>query len=241
MRFIKVKTRAFLPPKDDIYDLLSSVKNLKDGDVVAITSKVLAVHQGRCIKIDSAVNKNKLIKHEAEAYKFTKVKQQKFVLTVKNHILGLSAGIDESNANGYYVLLPDNVNKLLKEIWLYLRRQHKLRRLGLIATDSHTFPIRRGTIGLAVGFFGFEPLKNYRGTKDIFGRKFKFTQTDIPDALAAMSVFLMGEGSERVPIVVIRGLKLEFTSKSTFRKIVMPRKSDIYYPLLKVLKPNKIC
>ena len=149
MRFIKVKTRAFLPPKDDIYDLLSSVKNLKDGDVVAITSKVLAIHQGRCVKIDSTVNKNKLIKQEAEAYKFTKVKQQKFVLTIKNHVLGLSAGIDESNANGYYVFLPNDVNKLLKEIWLYLRRRHKLRRLGLIATDSHTFPIRRGTIGLA--------------------------------------------------------------------------------------------
>src|SRR3989344_7181655 len=184
MRFIKIKTRAFLPPKDDIYDLLNRIKKINDGDILVITSKILGIHQGRCIKIEPGVKKLDLIKQEAEYYKLSKVKQQKFVLTIKNHVLALSAGIDESNANGYYVLLPKDVNKLLKEIWTYLKKRHKIKNFGVIATDSHTFPMRRGSIGIAIGFYGFHPQKDYRKEKDIFGRKFHFTQTDIVDALA---------------------------------------------------------
>lgn len=236
MRFIKIKTRAFLPPKDDIYDLLKNIKKLREGDIVVITSKVLGIHQGRCIKIEPSVDKLKLIKQEADYFIPTNVKQQKFTLTIRNHVLALSAGIDESNANGYYILLPNNVNKLLKEIWLKMRKKFQIKKLGVIATDSHTFPMRRGTIGIAIGFFGFEPQRDYRGQKDIFGRKFKFTQTDVVDALAVSAVLVMGEGRERTPIVVIRGSQVEFTPKSTYRKLVMPMKGDIYYPLLKAFR-----
>lgn len=234
MKLIKIKTRAFLPPKDDIYDLLKFVKRLEEGDIVVITSKVLGIHQGRCIKIDPKISKTKLIKQEADYYKPTRVKQQKFMLTIRNHVLALSAGIDESNSNGYYVLLPKDVNKLLKEIWVHLRRKHNIKNLGVIATDSHTFPMRRGTIGIAIGFYGFEPQKDYRKKKDIFGRPFKFTQTDVVDALAIMAVYEMGEGAERVPFVLIKKADVKFTTKSTYRKLVMPIKGDIYYPLLKV-------
>ncbi len=236
MKLFKVKTRAFLPPKDNIYDLLNSIKRLKDGDVVAITSKVLGIHQGRCIKIDKSVNKLDLVKQESDYYKLTKVKQQKYVLTIRNHVLALSAGIDESNANGYYVLLPNNVNKLMREIWVHLRKKHKIKKLGVIATDSHTFPMRLGTIGIAIGFYGFEPQKDYRKEKDIFGRKFKHTRTDIVDALAVAAVYEMGEGNERTPFVIIRDVDLEFTDKSTYRKLIMPIKGDIYYPMLKIFK-----
>src|SRR3989344_7057522 len=151
MRFIKVKTRAFTPPKDDIYNLLKEVVKLHNGDIIVITSKVLAIHQGRCVKIKPGLSKKKLIQKEADFTKFTRIKQQKFVLTIRNHVLGLSAGIDESNGNGYFILLPNNVNSLLKQIWAHLRKKHKIKNLGVIATDSHTFPMRRGTMGLAIG------------------------------------------------------------------------------------------
>src|SRR5258708_15277051 len=184
MKLRKVRTRAFLPPKDDIYDLLNSIKKLKNGDVVVITSKVLSIHQGRCIKISDQVKKLDLIKQEAEYYKLTRVKQQKFVLTIKNHVLALSAGIDESNSNGYYTLLPNNVNRLLKEIWQHLCLKHKIKKLGVIATDSHTFRMILGTIGIAIGFYWLQPHKDYHGKKDIFSRKFYCTKPYIFNALS---------------------------------------------------------
>ena len=122
---------------------------------------------------------------------------------------------------------------------MYLRRKHGIKNLGVIATDSHSFPMRRGMIGLAIGFYGFEPQKDYRKQKDIFGRKFKYERTDIPDALAVAAVYIMGEGAERVPMVIIRESGVVFAQKSTYRKLVMPLEGDIYYPLLKIFKKRK--
>lgn len=240
MKFIKVKTRALIPPKDNLYGVLDKIKNIKDGDVVAITSKVLAIHQGRCVKIGT-VDKNKLIKQEADAYFWPKkyFSLGKFIFTIKDNTLIMSAGIDESNANGYYILWPKDTNKLLKEIWNYIKSKHRIKNLGVIATDSHIVPMRRGVVGIAIGFYGFEPQYNYVGQKDIFGRKLKYTKTNIVDALSAMFVLLMGEGRERIPIVILRGAKfVKFTSKATYRKLIMPPKKDIYSPLLKIFKKH---
>jgi len=241
MKFIKIKTRALLPPKDDIYPILDLyLPKLHEGDVVLITSKILAIHQGRCLPIGN-INKDDLIFRESERYiPRSKVPHQYVILTVKDYTLIPSSGIDESNANGHYILWPKNTVKLLKEIRAYLKKKNKIKNLALIATDSHTTPLRRGVNGISIGFYGMEPLYDYRGKKDIFGRKLKMTQTNIVDALSSMAVFLMGEGNERIPIVIIRGLgNIKFTAKDTYKKLVIPPSEDIYYPLLKSFRSKK--
>ena len=95
-------------------------------------------------------------------------------------------------------------------------------------------------MGVSIGFFGIKPLKDYRHKKDIFGRKLKYTQSNVVDALSAMAVMMMGEGKERTPILILRGAKyLEFTKKGLFPKLVIDPKDDIYAPLLKLFKKNK--
>src|SRR5579864_2495277 len=59
---IPVKTRALLPPRDDLWDALDPVlPPLQEGDVVAITSKVVAIHQGRCVRVDAVADKEELV------------------------------------------------------------------------------------------------------------------------------------------------------------------------------------
>src|SRR3989338_1410888 len=150
MEFIPIKTRAFLPPRDNLFHLLdeslprSRAGRLREGDVLFITSKILAIHRGRCVKIGS-VRKNKLIEREAQGWlPPSKVAGHDFYLTIKEHTLIPSAGIDESNGRGYYVLWPRNVNGLLKELRSYLKNKYKIKKLALVATDSHTQPLRAG-------------------------------------------------------------------------------------------------
>lgn len=51
---IPIKTRALVPPRDDLWDAFDpALPPLQDGDVVAITSKVVAIHQGRCVAVDA--------------------------------------------------------------------------------------------------------------------------------------------------------------------------------------------
>jgi len=104
--------------------------------------------------------------------------------------------------------------------------------LAVVVTDSHIIPLRHGTLGISIGFYGMEPLYDYRGTPDIFGRLLKHTTKNIVDGLSTMAVLLMGEGDERTPILVLRGAKfIKFTDKDTHRISVVAPNNDLYAPL----------
>jgi dihydrofolate synthase / folylpolyglutamate synthase len=239
MRFIRVKTRKFLPPKDKLFQLLDKyLPKLYEGDIVFITSKILAIHQGRCVLISDQVSKQNLISKEADLimprYESRGVG---YTLTIKNYTLIASAGIDESNANGYYILWPNHPEKSAQQICQYLKKKNKLKKIAIIITDSHITPLHAGTTGVAIGFFGLKPLRDYRKKPDIFGRKLKVTRSNLVDGLAAGAVMCMGEGKEQTPIAIARGFKdIKFTNKKTFKDFVIDPKEDLYFPLLKNFK-----
>lgn len=232
------------PPKDDIYKVMDEyLPKLAEGDILVITSKVLGIHQGRCVKIvnDTPEEKNKLIMREAEWYiPQKKRKDMHWHLTIKDKTLIADAGIDKSNGLGHYILWPKNTNRLLRQIRAYLQKKFKLKKLGVMAVDSHLVPLRTGTIGISTGFMGFEPWYDYRGRPDIFGKKLQYTRRNVVDSLAAPAGLLMGEGNERTPMLIIRKPDfVSYTNKDTYRKLSYPIKQDIFYPLLQVYKKNK--
>ena len=66
MQFIPVKTRLLIPPQDDLLSAFrDSLPAIQNGDVVLISSKVVAIHEGRAVLIKDA-DKKKLIKQEAD-------------------------------------------------------------------------------------------------------------------------------------------------------------------------------
>ena len=239
MRFIKVRTRKILPPKDNLYAVFGeSLPKLMEGDVVVVTSKVVAIHQGRCVLVSTKAAKQRLIKQEADfLMPRYEVNGHGYTLSIKNYTLIASAGIDESNAKGHYVLWPRHPEKAAKEICQYLKNKHHIKKLAVIITDSHITPLHLGTTGIAIGFFGLIPLRDYRKQLDIFGRRLKVTRSNLVDGLAAAAVLCMGEGNEQTPIVVIRNCdEIEFTNKATFKDLVINPKKDLYFPLLKNFK-----
>ncbi|MFA5318722.1 MAG: coenzyme F420-0:L-glutamate ligase [Patescibacteria group bacterium] len=244
MQFIPVKTRPIMPPQDNIYPILDKyLPRLKEGDILLVTSKILGIHQGRCVKIKEETRKEKdrLIIKEADYYiSRREVPNEYAFLTIKDNTLISSAGIDKSNSKGYYVFWPKNTNKLLREIWRHLKKGHKIKKLGVIAVDSHSLPLRFGTLGISIGFFGIKPVKDYRGRLDIFGRPLHVTRANVVDALAAIGVSLMGESNEQTPLLIARSADfIEFTDKDSYRQLIIPRQKDMFYPLLKKFKKVK--
>src|SRR5947207_2104456 len=57
--------------------------------------------------------------------------------------------------------------------------------IGVLVTDTHGRPFRRGNIGVAVGIAGFEGIIDLVGTRDLFGRELKATIVPIADEIAA--------------------------------------------------------
>jgi len=239
MKFVKVKTRVVKPPKDDIYNVMDEyLPPLEEGDVLLITSKVLGIHQGECLSQEEVKDRDELIKNNADVFiPREECPNEYVILTIKENTLIPSAGIDESNANGYYILWPKEINKLAREICERLKQKFAIKKLAVIITDSHTIPLRRGLVGISIGFFGLNPLRDYRGKKDIFGRELKISQSNVVDSLATMAVLLMGEGAEQTPMVIVRDADfVEFTEKETHVDVLIPIEEDIFYPLLKVFQ-----
>src|SRR3989344_6648306 len=97
MKVLAIKTRKFLPPKDNLWDLLSVIKSLKENSIVAVTSKVVSIGEGRCVTLNS-VGKDELIVKEADKYLPRKLNDLT-MYTIKNNLLVVAAGIDESNGD----------------------------------------------------------------------------------------------------------------------------------------------
>ncbi|MDR0607852.1 MAG: hypothetical protein LBG52_05975 [Candidatus Peribacteria bacterium] len=130
MQFFPIKTRLLLPPKDDLFQVFEeSISHLQERDIVFISSKVLAIHQGRCVPV-GGIDKSELIKQEADHRIVSDVVPDKDIyLTITNQILIPSAGIDESNANGYYILRPRQLDELTREIHTYFTQKFNLQHL----------------------------------------------------------------------------------------------------------------
>lgn len=241
MKITAIKTRKIKPPKDKIWDILEkAAKSLKENSIFCIASKVVAISEGRCIPISDYPHKDELVKKEADKYLERNLTPHSWMMhTLKNNLLIGSAGIDESNGDGFYILWPENPEKSAKEIYEFLREKSGLKNIGVIITDSHSIPLRRGLVGISLAHFGFEPLKDYMGEKDLFGRELIYSMSNIPDSLAAASVFAMGEGAEQTPIAIIEDLNgmVKFTDKkwkpekqnSDFK--IKPEE-DLYAPFL---------
>ena len=240
LEFIKIKTRKFFPPKDDFYDLLDKyLPPLKNGDILIITSKVLAIHQGRCVKKGEGVEKDDLIMQEADYYIPRKKSPQNYLITIKNNLVIACAGIDGSNTNGYYVFWPEKMDVLTKEIRNYLKKKYKIKNLAIIIADSHSQLLTLGASGMAIYFLGLEPIRSYKGKKDVFGRGIKIGQSDVVTPLAAMGVLLMGEGKEQTPMILARGADfLKFTEKETFSRFIVPPEKDIHSSMFKAFRKS---
>lgn len=245
--FIKtIKTRPFVPPKDDLFSFIKesfSNIDLKEKSIVVIASKIVSIWQGRCIKMDSVKDKDELIKKEADFYlDRDKVPRGQVILTIKNNILIPTAGIDESNGNGYFILWPKSPFSTAKQIYNFIKKNYHLNNFGIIISDSRCTPSRWGTLGVSIAYYGFCPLKDYRGTKDIFKRKMKISQSNVADALAAAAVFVMGEGSEQTPIAIIQDIdsvKFKEFNPTDSDPLEINKDDDIYAPLLKAVKWKK--
>ncbi len=237
--FIPVKTRIVRPPKDDISDLIDSLE-VQDGDIIFITSKILGLHEGRTMKIGD-IDKKDLIRKEATRYLDYSNPAGNFHvnLTVTQNVLIPAAGIDESNADGYYVMWPQHPDATCRGIRTHLMTKRHLSRLGVITTDSHTTPLRWGVTGITIGLAGIEPLRDIRGEPDLFGREMEVTKVNLIDPLASMAVLLMGESDECTPIVILRGYQgIPFSDTTSMDDFKIEPEIDLYSPLISVMPPT---
>lgn len=222
-----IKTALFKENGNLFSFLDKHLPRLKNKDIVIVTSKIVALSEGRFCVLKNEKEKDELIKKESDWAMKTKY----VWLTIKDGDVLANAGIDESNANGKIILLPKDSFDSAKKIRAYLMKKNKLKKLGVIVTDSRLLPLRAGVVGVALGYAGFKGVKNYIGKPDLFGRPFEFSKTDMADSVATAAVLVMGEGVERHPLALISGAPIEFADKINRKELKIDIQEDVYKPL----------
>lgn len=193
---------------DNLFEILDEYlpENIADKSIVAVASKIVGICEGRVEEDSSDEHRDELAKKEADLYLPREYNQYGFMITIKNGIMIASGGVDHSNVKDALVMWPSNPQKSTNEIREYLIKKYGHQDLGVIITDSKTTPIRFGVTGVAIAHSGFEALKNYVGTPDIFGRIMQAEKTNVADSLATSATVVTGEGNEQQPLCVIEDI-----------------------------------
>ncbi|OGG43127.1 hypothetical protein A2841_03200 [Candidatus Kaiserbacteria bacterium RIFCSPHIGHO2_01_FULL_48_10] len=215
---------------------------LAEHDVIAISSKVVSIWQGRCVP-HVREEKDDLIKKEADWYlERDQTPGGAVIHTIKNNVLLPGAGVDPFG--GWYVLLPQNPKETAEELLAWFKKAYDVKDLYLVITDSKSAPLRRGVTGYAVSWAGFEPLFDNRHRKDLLGADSGGSQVNVPDSLAAAAVLAMGEANEQTPLVRMRGVpyvsEVRAKREARFNEFEISKEEDMYAPFLKAnWKRNK--
>ncbi len=224
------------PPKDEVFleKIKKSKLTLREHDVVAVSSKAVSIWQGRCVPHTRNL-KDEIIKKEADWYLEREEAPNGAVIhTIKNNVLLPGAGVDPFG--GWYVLLPENPKETAEKLLAWFKKEYGVKNLYLVITDSKSAPLRRGVVGYAVSWAGFDPLFDNRHRKDLLGADSGGSQVNVPDSLAAAAVLSMGEANEQTPLVRMRGApyvsEVRAKREARFNEYEISKEEDMYAPLL---------
>lgn len=241
MKLTAIKTDKITKDSNkDIFEVLDKFlpEKLNEGSILTVTSKIISILEGNIVKASEVSSKDELIEKESQFFIPRETNPYNVSLTITKNNLAASAGIDESNGNGYYILWPKNPQETANKIRAYLQKKYNLKNIGVIITDSKTTPLRWGVTGISIAHSGFKVLADYIGKEDLFGRAFQYEKLSVVDSLASAAVLVMGEGSEQTPIAVIDDLpNVEFQDRNPtdeeLKMLKIDIEEDIYAPLLK--------
>jgi len=215
-----------IEPGDDVAELIFEKSReedltLSDGDLVVISQKIVSKADGLLVDVSEirprrrAKQLAKLTKKDPrvvelilrDSSEVVRAASQAFVVRRKDGLVCLNAGVDKSNVEGrtVYSRLPPNSDKSARKI---LGRLEKLsgRKLAIIIADTYSRPLRVGQVEFAIGLAGVEPIVDYRGLEDMYGYSLRYKYVALADEAAAAAELVMGQGTERTPVAIIRGL-----------------------------------
>jgi hypothetical protein len=217
MKIQAYKTRVYKEGEDIISFIVERIPRISEGSIIAVTSKIVALSEGRTALITSAKDKDTLIKKESSYALRTKL----VWLTIKDGTVMANAGIDESNANGKIILLPKDSYKSARYIRRKLAKHYGVKKIGVLITDSRLMPLRAGVVGVALGYAGYElankqalemitPALQKAGidvtkVKNIY---FKMGQEAGSKASTVVDVAMLYGGVGEAKLAVVGGIKL---------------------------------
>ncbi len=237
-------------PGDDLARIIADAVGAagiapRDQDIIVVAQKIVskAEHRYRCLDEVSPTPRARALAREVEKdprlvqvilSESTQIVRHRPGLLIARHRLGFvmaNAGVDHSNlapegGRERVLLLPLDPNASSARLKAALDARFGAA-LGVLVCDSTGRAWRNGVVGVALGLAGLPAVQDRRGDRDIYGRELRVTQVGFADGVASMAALLMGEGDERTPLALVRGLEWSPAGGSS-DPLVRPVDQDLF-------------
>lgn len=215
-------------PGDDLAGLLiaslrSSGIVLEDGDVLAVTQKVVSKAEGQVVPIGPG---GKAEWVEREARRIVARRGDLVIAETRHGFVCANAGVDASNVDeGFLTLLPEDPDGTAERIRVAVGEATGAD-VGVVITDTFGRPWRQGVVNVAIGCAGLPSVIDLRGMKDGAGRILEVTVVAVADEIAAATGLVMGK-ADGVPAAVVRGVRAEGPHLPA-SALVRPAEEDLF-------------
>ena len=230
LQLIPLDNFPLIEPQDDLPRLVADALQengvaLQEGDVLVVAQKVVSKAENRyrrlaevspsprALELAQAADKDPrhvelVLEESAEVLR---VRPGVIIVEHRNGYVLANAGIDRSNISSEpgdprVLLLPVDPDRSARELRTGLRKITGVD-TQVVINDSVGRAWRNGTVGIAIGCAGLEPLHNQIGDSDLFDNVLEVTEPAVADELAAAASLLMGQADQGCPVVLARGFR----------------------------------
>ena len=240
LEIIPIKIQREIGIDANFVDLILESSEINDGDILVFSQKIVSKNEGRMLSL-SSVNPSLLANGIASSYgkdprlvelilseseRIVRMENGIIIVKTKHGFVCANAGIDESNVqDGYATLLPNDPDKsasLLKE----KIEQKTGKNIAVIISDTFGRPFRLGQTDVAIGIAGLEPILDYSGKPDTFGKIMQVTAIAVADEVCSASELVMGK-VEKCPIVIVRNYNFN-SSNAKIQNLLRSEHDDLF-------------
>ena len=209
---------------DDLAALLDGA-DLRDGDVVVVTSKVVSKAERRLVEAATEEERQALI--DAESVREVARRGPTRIVETRHGFVLASAGVDTSNVErGVIALLPVDPDGSARRLRDGLRARRGVD-VAVVVSDTFGRPWRRGLTDVAIGVAGLGAVRDFVGQADAYGNELAMTQVAEADEIASAAELVMGKLGG-VPVAVVRGLTPPPDDGLGVRALVRPAAEDMF-------------
>jgi coenzyme F420-0:L-glutamate ligase/coenzyme F420-1:gamma-L-glutamate ligase len=190
---------------DDLAALIAAAApELRDGDVVVVTSKIVSKAEGRLVPAGDDREATRLAAVDAEMVRVVAARGRTRIVETRSGLVMANAGVDTSNIDkGTIALLPVDADASARQIREGLRSLRGVD-VAVVITDTFGRPWRQGLTDVAIGVAGIAAIRSHIGAVDAYGNELGMTEMAEADELASAAELVAGKLAG-VPVVIIRG------------------------------------
>ena len=214
---------------DDVASLIAgAAPDLRDGDVVVVTQKVVSKAEGAMAEIDAADPRGHKAIVEKESVRIVRRRGDLIISETKHGFVCANAGVDLSNVDeGWVALLPEDSDRSARRIRDGLRAALGVD-VAVIVSDTFGRPWRRGLTDVAIGCAGIRAVVDLRGTEDSRGRELQVTEVCVVDELAGAAELVMGK-ADGIAAAIVRGVDPGWLGRGEVRaEVVRDPSEDLF-------------